>query len=134
MDEALDDGARQVLVVGAGYDSRAWRLARPGVTYFEVDQPATQEDKRAKAPEGGPVYVSADVADAQLDEKLLEAGFQTEEPAETGWTMRSLLGEWDLEQGAPQPDEAGRQAQHLVVRGRRAEVGLRLIGVSLNDA
>lgn len=84
VDEALDDGARQVLVVGAGYDSRAWRLARPGVTYFEVDQPATQEDKRAKAPEGGPVYVSADVADAQLDEKLLEAGFQTEEPAETG--------------------------------------------------
>jgi methyltransferase (TIGR00027 family) len=38
---ALDDGVRQVIIVAAGYDSRAWRLARPGVTFFEVDQPAT---------------------------------------------------------------------------------------------
>lgn len=29
--EALDEGLSQVGVIGAGYDSRAWRLARPGV-------------------------------------------------------------------------------------------------------
>lgn len=63
VNEALDDGVRQVAIVGAGYDSRAWRLARPGVILFEIDQPATQEDKRTKAPEGGPVYVPADVTD-----------------------------------------------------------------------
>lgn len=79
--EALDDGKRQVVIVGAGYDSRAWRLARPGVTFFEIDHPATQDDKPAKAPEGGPVYVAADVTDPQLAAKLHEAGFQTDQPS-----------------------------------------------------
>src|ERR1700722_11461173 len=39
---ALDRGIRQVVVLGAGYDSRAWRFARPGVTFYEVDLPETQ--------------------------------------------------------------------------------------------
>lgn len=43
--------------VAAGYDSRAWRLSRPGLKFFEVDHPATQADKRARAPAGGPTYV-----------------------------------------------------------------------------
>ncbi|HEX8805161.1 MAG TPA: SAM-dependent methyltransferase [Acidimicrobiales bacterium] len=79
--EALDDGLRQVVVVAAGYDSRAWRLARPGVRFFEVDQPATQADKRARAPAGGPVYVPADVTDPRLAETLVEAGLRPDEPA-----------------------------------------------------
>jgi hypothetical protein len=58
--DALHDGLRQIVVIAAGYDSRSWRMACAGVTFFEVDQPATQADKRAKAPEGGPVYVTAD--------------------------------------------------------------------------
>jgi methyltransferase (TIGR00027 family) len=86
--EALDNGMRQVVIVAAGYDSRAWRLARPGVTFFEIDQPTTQQDKRARAPEGGPVYVPADVTDPELDDKLLQAGFQTEEP--TAFTVEGL--------------------------------------------
>jgi methyltransferase (TIGR00027 family) len=89
VNEALDDRTRQVVIVGAGYDSRAWRLARPGVTFFEIDQPATQDDKRAKAPEGGPVYVSADVTDPQLSEKLQQAGFQADEP--TAFTLEGLI-------------------------------------------
>ena len=80
VNEALDGGVRQVVIVGAGYDSRAWRLARPGVTFFEIDRPATQDDKRAKAPQGGPVYVPADVTDPQLDAKLRGAGFQADGP------------------------------------------------------
>jgi methyltransferase (TIGR00027 family) len=48
----LDAGVRQVVVLGAGYDSRAWRLARTGVRFFEVDHPATQADKRMRAPGG----------------------------------------------------------------------------------
>jgi methyltransferase (TIGR00027 family) len=63
-DDAVTDGfeagASQVVIVGAGYDSRAWRLARPGVRCFEVDHPATQADKRARAPaDGGPTFVPA---------------------------------------------------------------------------
>ncbi|HMC41641.1 MAG TPA: SAM-dependent methyltransferase, partial [Acidimicrobiales bacterium] len=72
---ALDDGVSQVVVIGAGYDSRAWRLARPGVRFFEVDHPATQADKRARAPRGGPSYVATDLARHRLAEMLPAAGF-----------------------------------------------------------
>ena len=79
--DALEEGVRQVVVLGAGYDSRAWRFARPGVTFYEVDLPATQADKRTRAPEGGPIYVPADVTGPSLRESLANAGFQIGEPA-----------------------------------------------------
>lgn len=41
------DAGRQVVILGAGFDTRATRLALPGLTYFEVDHPATQRAKRA---------------------------------------------------------------------------------------
>ncbi|HKE74958.1 MAG TPA: SAM-dependent methyltransferase [Acidimicrobiales bacterium] len=79
--DALAAGVRQVAVVAAGYDSRAWRLARPGVTFFEIDRPATQEDKRARAPAGGgPVYVPADVTGPGLVGALAVAGHRPDEP------------------------------------------------------
>ncbi len=39
----IDRGALQILVLGAGYDTLGWRLAPefPGVTFFEIDHPAT---------------------------------------------------------------------------------------------
>jgi methyltransferase (TIGR00027 family) len=86
--DALHDGLRQVVVIAAGYDSRSWRMASAGVTFFEVDQPATQADKRAKAPEGGPVYVTADVTDPRLADELVEAGFRSQEP--TAFTVEGL--------------------------------------------
>ena len=46
--DALDRGITQVVTGGAGYDGRAFRYARPGVRWFEVDHPATQADKRAR--------------------------------------------------------------------------------------
>jgi methyltransferase (TIGR00027 family) len=79
--DALDEGVKQVVVLGAGYDSRAWRFARPGVTFYEVDLPTTQADKRTRAPEGGPTYVPADVTEPSLGESLVTAGFQAGEPA-----------------------------------------------------
>ncbi|MCX5741582.1 MAG: SAM-dependent methyltransferase [Proteobacteria bacterium] len=39
---------RQIVILGAGYDTRAARLPRAGVRYFEVDHPATQAAKRAR--------------------------------------------------------------------------------------
>jgi len=41
-------GGRQLVLLGAGFDCRAWRLrALESVTVFEVDHPATQAKKRA---------------------------------------------------------------------------------------
>src|SRR4051794_26490410 len=50
------DGGRQVLLLGAGYDSRARRFGDElrGVTFFEVDHPATQEHKRRVLAGGAP--------------------------------------------------------------------------------
>jgi methyltransferase (TIGR00027 family) len=42
---ALGRGVTQVVVGAAGYDGRAFRYAKPGVRWFEVDHPATQRDK-----------------------------------------------------------------------------------------
>jgi methyltransferase (TIGR00027 family) len=46
--EFVRAGGRQVVLLGAGFDCRAWRLAAlSGATVFEVDHPATQGKKRA---------------------------------------------------------------------------------------
>ena len=41
--EMIRAGARQILVLGAGYDTLGWRLAPefPGVDFFEIDHPST---------------------------------------------------------------------------------------------
>src|SRR5688500_12747974 len=44
---AIRDGIDQIVLVGAGYDGRAFRYRSPGVRWFEVDHPATQAGKRS---------------------------------------------------------------------------------------
>lgn len=44
---ALDAGIGAVVSLGAGLDTRAYRLGRPGVAYFEVDLPVNIARKRA---------------------------------------------------------------------------------------
>lgn len=73
--DGVANGASQVVIVGAGYDSRAWRLASPGVTFFEVDHPATQADKRSRAPSAAPVFVSADLRTDCLADLLPHSGY-----------------------------------------------------------
>lgn len=46
--DAIAGGVRQLVILGAGYDGRAWRMPElAGVKVFEVDHPATQGAKRA---------------------------------------------------------------------------------------
>jgi len=85
---ALDDGARQVVVLGAGYDTRAWRMARPHVEFFEVDEPATQADKRSRAPAGGPRFVAAKIGVDDIARVLTNAGFDARSP--TVFTVEGL--------------------------------------------
>lgn len=78
---ALDDGITQVVAVGAGYDTRAWRFARAGVTFYEVDHPVTQADKRRRAPAGpGPVWVESDLATATAADALRAHGWDPDRP------------------------------------------------------
>ncbi|WP_203725489.1 class I SAM-dependent methyltransferase [Paractinoplanes durhamensis] len=90
---ALRGGARQVLLLGAGYDSRAYRL--PGmsrVAVFEADHPATQAVKRrlirgAVRPErrGHVTFVPVDLLVEDLGEALLRNGFAALEPTVVVW-------------------------------------------------
>ena len=49
LEKAAQDGARQVVVLGAGFDSRAYRFHKryPKLRFFEVDFPATSSAKQA---------------------------------------------------------------------------------------
>jgi len=48
--EAIDAGAKQLVILGAGLDGRAFRMAElGGVEVFEVDHPDTQAGKRERA-------------------------------------------------------------------------------------
>ena len=54
---AIERGVRQILVLGAGLDTFAYRVERrEGLRVFELDHPATQRDKqppsRGRAPRG----------------------------------------------------------------------------------
>jgi len=70
---ALDEGIDQVATIGAGYDTRAWRFARDGVRFFELDLVTTQADKIRRSPRPGPIFVTADLStDRSID--VLHAG------------------------------------------------------------
>jgi methyltransferase (TIGR00027 family) len=79
---AIAAGVSQVVVLGAGYDDRALRFRTPGVTFYEVDHPDTQADKRARlsvfapanAAETGPVFVPADFRRDDVPTVLAAAG------------------------------------------------------------
>lgn len=72
----LDAGITQVATIGAGYDSRPWRLARPGAAFLELDHPATQADKRRRAPAGGPAYAPLVIGETPVGAALATAGWE----------------------------------------------------------
>jgi methyltransferase (TIGR00027 family) len=84
---ALDAGCMQVVIVGAGLDSRAHRLqALRAARVFEVDRAALQRVKRERA-RGLPCcarvlrYVSADLAREPLAARLADAGHDARAPS-----------------------------------------------------
>lgn len=89
---ALLDGARQVVILGAGFDCRAYRI--PGIrsaTLFEVDHPATQAVKLAKLrrllsnlPEHVR-FVPLDFDDQSLASALSASGFDPLSPTVFLW-------------------------------------------------
>lgn len=84
-------GVRQVVVLGAGYDTRPARLPYSGVRWFEVDHPDTQAAKREQLaalpgyPLDSAVYASCDFEHEDPIERLRAAGLSTREPTLVIW-------------------------------------------------
>lgn len=84
-ERAIAEGASQAVILGAGFDSHAYRYAEllqaRRVRVFEVDRPATQAFKRARVDEvlGGPpanlTYVPIDFRQEDLREAMVRRGY-----------------------------------------------------------
>jgi methyltransferase (TIGR00027 family) len=86
--DAVDDGCTQLLLLGAGYDTRATRLAQVSCALvFEVDHPATQTHKRSvlgALPERIR-YVPVDFEHDRLVSALADAGFDRDQQSCILW-------------------------------------------------
>jgi len=81
---SVADGIRQVVLLGAGFDTRAYRLAcMASVDVFEVDQQDTQRRKIAvlaglEARTARVRHVACDFERQRLDRGLLDAGYRAD--------------------------------------------------------
>jgi len=83
LQDAIDGDLQQLVILGAGYDSRAYRFDRlkTGVRVFEVDHPATQADKCKRLEKifgrvpDHVTYVDIDFNQQSLEERLLINGY-----------------------------------------------------------
>ncbi len=93
LQEALALNIRQIVILGAGFDSRGYRFAdRLGTTrFFEVDQPSTQEYKKMRVKEiFGALppqvrYAPVDFTKDDLLTQLTKAGYAEQDPTLFIW-------------------------------------------------
>lgn len=94
IDDAVREGPReQVIILGAGLDGRAWRMTElhDSETY-EVDQPASQRDKRERAVALGdrqPHFVPVEFGRDDLAATLEAAGHRADRP--TTWVWEGVV-------------------------------------------
>ena len=80
--DALKEGIDQLVILGAGYDCRAYRLPQPSpVTTFEVDHPDTQTRKRKvverleSCSTANVRFVAVDFERESLETEMTKSGF-----------------------------------------------------------
>jgi methyltransferase (TIGR00027 family) len=90
--QAIRGGACQALLLGAGFDSRPYRLDElRDVSLFEVDHPSTQKAKRQRLQArlgrlpANVHFVPVDFEKDDLETALLHAGFDTHVAAVAVW-------------------------------------------------
>lgn len=116
LEEVLEDGPRQLVVLGAGLDSRAFRLRGvEDAIVFEVDHPATQRFKRERARTATPRarehrYVAVDFEQERLARRLAEEGHDASAP--TVWLWEGVL---------PYLEHAATRATLAEIRERSAK-------------
>lgn len=93
---SIDDGLEQLVIVGAGYDTRAYRIkGLDKIQVFEMDHPATQKIKIKKIKEifkslpNHVTYIPLDLEVDKFDQKLLETDYDTSK--KTLFIMEGLL-------------------------------------------
>jgi methyltransferase (TIGR00027 family) len=93
--DAVLQGAKQLVILGAGLDGRAYRLSElANVDVFEVDHPATQAFKRERAAKLSlaaktVTFVTVDFERERLEQKLTSAGHRAGEP--TLWLWEGVV-------------------------------------------
>ncbi|GJJ01444.1 S-adenosyl-L-methionine-dependent methyltransferase [Duganella rhizosphaerae] len=89
--QALRDGVRQYVLLGAGLDTYAYRNPVADLRVFEVDHPATQRWKRGLLEQTGVAapasmsYVPVDFERDDLAEALTAAGCRLDQPVFFSW-------------------------------------------------
>ena len=81
--QSLEEGLEQLVILGAGYDTRAYRIEglKEKIKVFEVDHPDTQHVKIGKVEEifgflpERVIYVPVDFETDNFGERLLEQGY-----------------------------------------------------------
>ncbi len=88
---AVRAGAKQVVLLGAGFDSRPWRLsALADACVFEVDHPATSAEKRRRLAGLGADFARVRFVPVDFDRQmpadgLVQAGFDPSQRAIVIW-------------------------------------------------
>jgi methyltransferase (TIGR00027 family) len=87
LNRELAEGVRQIVLLGAGYDTRAYRFGRSeSVTFFEVDHPGTSARKRRRLARlfttlpANVRYLSVDFETQSVSEALAPAGWRADRP------------------------------------------------------
>src|SRR5215472_4012331 len=90
--EAIKGGAGQLVLLGAGFDSRGLRLEEAkAIAVFEVDHPATQQEKEKRLETyvgqqpANIRYVAVDFERDNVERKLVAAGYDPRIPAVVVW-------------------------------------------------
>ena len=89
LDAQIEAGIRQVVILGAGLDTRAVRKQSPNVRYFEIDDPATMELKRRcyadAGIDAGVTLIPGNYVTDGLIDMLRSNGFDFEVPTYLIW-------------------------------------------------
>ena len=91
------DRVEQVVVVGAGYDTRAWRLeAMRGLPVHELDLPATQAGKSRRLGATAPIAANVTLHAVDLGRAGLTAALATDDVRDAGFDpARPTLWVWE---------------------------------------
>lgn len=124
----LDAGCRQVVVLGAGYDTRAWRLrGLAGCHVVEVDLPDTQAVKQrcleGLTPVTPVMFAAADLSDDTLAHALSTTGHERDRPTVWVWEAVAPYLPHDAVQATVEAiAELSAPASHLAMTVARPEL------------